>query len=415
MRVVHVSWSDFTGGAARAAVRLHDALQAAGVDSWMLVADKQGDDPRVVRHRPASRLHRVLRRWLRPPLERAWTARLARGEPLLSMNLVPTGILDAAWAMRPDVVNLHWTGFETASIEEIGRWQGPTVWTLHDMWAFSGASHYDRDEAGAVWQAGPGPGTAWRERMTWARKARAWRSARFEFVTPSRWLAGCVARSALFRGRRAEVIPNPIDLDRFRPRGAAAARERLGLPPDRPLLGFGAVGGLQDPRKGADLLKAALRELPAGLRQRRPLLCVFGQARPAAPPDMPCEVHWLGRIDDEGLMPLIYSALDVMLVPSVMDNLPLTGIEAQACGCPVVTFDATGLPEVVEHRQTGYCASAGSAAALAQGIAWVLEDDARRAALGAAARGRAETLWSPATVTRAYRSLYERAAAAKER
>jgi glycosyltransferase involved in cell wall biosynthesis len=405
LRVVHVSHSDLAGGAARAAWRLHRSLVAAGIDSRMIVADRQSHDDRVVRHWPAARTHRVMRRWLGPQARRLATL---PGGSFVSLNLLPSGIVRAAEAMEPDVVHLHWLGFETASIEEIGRIRRPAVWTLHDMWPFSGASHYEADEPSSVWRAGAAAPAGWRERSTWRRKSRAWREVPFEFIAPSHWLEQLLANSALFRGRRATVIPNTLDLERFKPCGKVLARERVGLPAERPVIGFGAVGGLWDPRKGGERLLDAVRQLPAALLQRRPLLCIFGQDRPQPLAEMPVEIRWLGRIDDERLLPLVYSALDVMVVPSVMDNLPQIGVEAQACGCPVVTFGVTGMRELVEHQRTGYLAEAGSAASLAEGMAWVLADSGRGAALGAEARRRAESLWAPAVVAGAHRALYER-------
>lgn len=411
LRVVHISQSDIGGGAAKSAWRLHRGLVDAGVDSRMLVAEKFGDDDRVIAHRPPLRRQRVLRRWMRPGIRRltSWPDRF------VSLNLLPTGIIRAAEALEPHVVHLHWLGQETASIEEIGSVGRPVVWTLHDMWPFAGASHYEPEAADAVWRVGATAARDWRERSTWLRKARAWRATPFEFVTPSRWLARLLAESALFHGRRASVIPHALDLNRFRPCGHAQSRERLGLPPDRPVIGFGAVAGLQDPRKGGAALVEALNHLSPALLERRPVACVFGQSRPAVVPNAPVEWVWLGAIQDERLMPLVYSAMDVLVVPSVMDNFPQTGVEAQACGCPVVTFAATGMPEVIEDDRTGRLAAAGSVAALADGIGWVLADADRLESLGRAARQRAEDLWSPTAVVAAYRALYERVTGATVR
>src|SRR5689334_12056667 len=214
LRVVHVSHSDLAGGAARAASRLHHSLVAAGIDSRMLVANKQGFDDDVIRYWPTRRAHRVMRRWLAAPVKRLSAL---PGDSFVSLNLLPSGILRAAEALAPDVVHLHWVGFETASIAEIGGARLPLVWTLHDLWAFAGASHYPPDTPKAVWRAGANGDGDWRERWTFRRKQRAWRTVPFNFVTPSRWLAGLLAESALFNGRRASVIPYALDLERYRP------------------------------------------------------------------------------------------------------------------------------------------------------------------------------------------------------
>lgn len=402
MKVVHVSFSDLGGGAARAAWRLHRALLDAGVDSWMLVVDRQSRDERVLAHRPSSRVHRVLRRWVRPrvwDVEDAW---FRQRRESLSLNLVPSGILEDAAALGADVIHLHWVGRETVSVAEVAHAPRPLVWTLHDMWAFGGARHYA--EPGAVPEAGL---DAW----TLARKRRHWRNLGVELITPSRWLAGLAGTSELFAGNPASPIPLALDLQRFSPYDRASARNQLGLPADRPLVAFGAVGGLADPRKGGALLVEALRQLPEEVLRRRPVACVFGQARPQVEPAVPVEWAWLGAIADERLMPVVYSSANVLAVPSLVDNFPQTGLEAQACGCPVVTFDAAGMSELIEDRRTGFLAKAGSAASLAEGLAWILSDADRARELGVEARRRAERLWTTASVVAAHREVYQRAMA----
>jgi len=117
----------------------------------------------------------------------------------------------------------------------------------------------------------------------------------------------------------------------------------------------------------------------------------------------------MGHLHDDTTLALLYSAADVTVVPSRQDNLPQSGTEAQTCGCPVVAFNVTGLPDVVEHGTTGYLAEVYSSEDLAKGIAWVLEDAERHAQLGAQARERAVLLWSPDVVVPQYLEVYQAA------
>jgi glycosyltransferase involved in cell wall biosynthesis len=103
---------------------------------------------------------------------------------------------------------------------------------------------------------------------------------------------------------------------------------------------------------------------------------------------------------------LLYSAADVMVVPSRMDNLPHTATEAQSCGVPVVAFNATGLPDVVEHRRTGYLAAPYDPVDLAHGISWVLECKSRQRHLSWASRERAVSTWNEAHIASQYAALY---------
>ena len=181
----------------------------------------------------------------------------------------------------------------------------------------------------------------------------------------------------------------------------------LGLPQEPRLVLFGAIGGGRDPRKGWDLLQPALTQVAGGVSNVHGI--IFGQSEPQLPPQLGLPLHWMGHLHDDTTLALLYSAADVTVVPSRQDNLPQSGTEAQTCGCPVVAFNVTGLPDVVEHGTTGYLAEVYSSEDLAKGIAWVLEDAERHAQLGAQARERAVLLWSPDVVVPQYLEVYQAA------
>jgi glycosyltransferase involved in cell wall biosynthesis len=116
----------------------------------------------------------------------------------------------------------------------------------------------------------------------------------------------------------------------------------------------------------------------------------------------------MGRLSDELSLCLLYSAADVVVVPSRQDNLPNTAIEAHACGTPVVAFDVGGLRDVIDHRVTGYLASPFDSDDLARGMRWVLEQ-AQGAQLRRAARDRAVGLFSGPRIAAQYAAAYRAA------
>jgi glycosyltransferase involved in cell wall biosynthesis len=328
-------------------------------------------------------------------------------------------MLPSRWAQAinrsdADVVNLHWISAEMMSIEDIGRIRKPLVWTLHDMWGFGGAEHYASDGSQARWRRGYStenrpPGTRLdMDRWTWERKRKSWRHA-MHIVCPSNWLAKCARDSILMREWSVCAIPNTLDLEVFKPQDRGFCRAALNLPPDRRIVLFGAIGGGRDPRKGYDLLLAALRWWVAQKRPQDVLCTIFGESEPHPAPELPVPIRWMGFLHDDVALALLYGAADVMIVPSRQENLVQTGTEAQACGCPVVAFDSTGNRDVVQHLTTGYLAEPFQVEDLAQGIGYVLADDARRIELGSAARERAERLWSPSTVLPQYLKIYRAA------
>ena len=64
-------------------------------------------------------------------------------------------------------------------------------------------------------------------------------------------------------------------------------------------------------------------------------------------------VHYLGKIDDENKLALLYSSADVMIVPSTEEVFGQTASESLACGTPVICFDTTGLKDLVDHQVNG--------------------------------------------------------------
>ena len=392
MKVVHLSQSDGNGGAPIAAYRLHRALRGAGVNSHMAVDQATTGDWSVAGPRgPLGRISASLR-----PRVGAAILRAAGpgGEAPRSVGVLPGGLnrrLKGA-----NIAHLHWVNSEMTSIAEIGRIAQPVVWTLHDMWPFCGTEHY---ASGEGWKTARLGGL---DRWTWRRKKRHWRQ--MQIVTPSRWLADRVAESALMADWPVRVIPNPIDLDTWAPADRDMARELLGLPRDRPIILFGAFDAGKDPRKGGDLLFAALGKLAlSGLDAD---LAIFGMLAPKEPLDLGRDVHYLGRLHDAVTIRLAYAAADVFVLPSRQDNLPNTGVEATACGRPVVAFDTGGLSDIVRHEENGYLARAFDVDDLARGIAWVLEDQGRKDALSARARSLAEERFAAPVVADQYRALY---------
>lgn len=404
MKVVHVSHSDLNGGAAIAAYRIHRALRSQGVDSTMAVNIAISGDWTV--QGPNKVTQKLIR--LRPSIGSAFRQTLKTANGVLhSVAVLPSSWPDKLNHSDVDIVHLHWVNGEMLSVADIGKLRKPVVWTLHDMWAFCGAEHYTDDQR---WREG-----YWRHnrpsyeggfdlnRWTWHRKRKYWRKP-IQIVTPSQWLADCVSKSALMADWPVTVIPNPIDTQLWQPVDKGLARQLLNLPQDVPLLLFGAGGGTADSRKGFDLLSAALDRLRGEIPGLE--LAVFGQGEPKQPPDLGFPVHYMGRLQDPLSLRVLYSAADAMVIPSRQDNLPNTGLEAHACGTPVIAFRVGGLPDIVDHLKTGYLAAPFDIEDLARGVQWVLAESDRSKVLGKAARQKALTLWTSEVVGNLYIQLY---------
>lgn len=403
-----VSHSDKGGGAARAAYRLQSALVGNGIESRMRVDSKLSDDWRV--EGPNGRLSKGWR-LLRARLGQLPT-RLQRTDNYIlhSPAVIPSNLAKELNCSDADLVNLHWVCWDMISIEDIGRINKPTVWTLHDSWAFCGSEHSPHGVDDDRYVRGYTPQSrhvrhsgADLDAWVWRRKRKAW-TRPFVVVTPSQWLANCARRSALMHEWPIASIPNALPTAVYQPWPRALARSIFGLPHDTPIILFGAMGGTSNPGKGWDLLQSALQRVAIALPKCQAV--VFGQSDPKHPPQLGMPVRYVGHLHDDSSLAMLYSAGDVMIVPSRLENLPQAATEAQACGIPVVGFDCGGMPDVVAHRTTGYLAEPYSIDDLVAGIVWVLESDERHKSLSHAARERATTLWAPNVVARSYEKVY---------
>lgn len=408
MRVVIVSYADLAGGAARGAYRLHECLLAAGVDSRMLVQRKVSEDDRVTACGGwLSRRHPAGVRWIRTRLE-TLPLRWYRGRPpctVFTPAWVPSRLAAEINRLQPDIVHFHWVGWGMLRLEDLPRIRAPIVWTLHDMWAFTGGCHYDQGCGKYEASCGACPMLgSHREhdlsRRTWSRKRHAFSKVEsLTVVGLSRWLADCAARSSLFAGRSVVNLPNPLDTSFFQPVDRIEARRKHRLPLDKKLILFGATDSTGDPRKGFDKLVAALGRLDPVTAE----LVVFGGRHGLE--HLPFRTHVLvDHIPDRDLVEL-YAAADVMVVPSLQENLAATIMEPLACGTPVVAFGIGGNVDMIDHGVNGYIAKPFDTEDLAACIGRVL-DHPDPQSLRRAARAKVETCYAYRVMGTAYRDLY---------
>lgn len=397
-------------------MRLTAALRSEGVDASLAVpAGSVGEDfvvdlggPRWLRLR--AHLDRMpLRRYPGRSIFAWW-----------SNNWLPSRIVRRIKALKPDVLHLHWIGDGLLPLRAMARVTCPVVWTLHDMWAVTGGCHATGGCARYTEGCGFCPQLRSRReddlsRRNAAAKRKSWESVCMRLVSPSRWLAGCGQQSWIHRGRRIEVIPNCVPTDRFVPRDRDDARERLGVSRDAFVIVSGNAVGVDNRLKGYAILRDALAELPRRMGGRRIVNVYFGPGDdPAAAPEG-VENRGLGFIGDEEALSWIYSAADVVAVPSLEDNLPNVAVEALACGAPLVGFASGGLVEIVATKLAGRIAAEVSATALADALVDVAAADFGGREAITHRRELAVARYAPKIVARRYIELYREILASPRR
>ena len=207
---------DSHGGAAMATYRLHRGLRSIGVDSRVLVQAKKTDDRSVIG--PSTKPEKIVAA-VRPYLDGAAT-RLYRNRQkvFFSPAWLPETLAARVAKIDPNIIHLFWINYGFLRIETLKKFKRPIVWTLHDMWPFTGGCHYD-DECGKFRQScGNCPALNSEQesdlsRRVWRRKQASWDGVPIVVVATSCWLADMARASSLFRDQRIEVIPNGLDTE----------------------------------------------------------------------------------------------------------------------------------------------------------------------------------------------------------
>lgn len=404
-RVLHISLSDYLGGADIAAGRIFEAVRAVGVDARLAVRDASGNSEGVV-ELPLPGIRRGL-----IDLSMSIAGRVQKSSNPFhrSLNIIPTGGMSIE-GFDPDLIHLHWIGSNTLSLREVQHLPVPVVWTLHDSWPFAGAEHhpsYPDDERFVTGYRRDNRVHSSRidvDGWIWRRKELTWNRS-FHLVAPSEWMADQARRSLVMGNQPIVTIPNPVDLEAFTSHDRTRERARWGIEPDEFVIVTAGMGGTGIHSKGWPLLRDALRNVASGGIQVR--LLMIGQSQ--VPADLPggvdCTVT--GVLEEPAEVGRAMSCGDVFVTTSTIESFGLVAAEASAVGVPVIAPRASGLLDVVVDGETGWFFDPGSVESLSATMleAHRMPEEVRRR--GAGGQMRAQRIWSMQVVGRQYRELYE--------
>ena len=288
------------------------------------------------------------------------------------------------------------------SINDVAKIEKPIVWTLHDMWAFLGAEHYSSQNH---WKDGYTYEKFYNlNKLIWNKKFNNW-NKKFQIVTPSTWLANCVKDSRLFRNWEVEVIPNPIDTEKWNLIDKETARKILGLSLDKKVILCCAFGDVNDPRKGLDLLIKSLSILDS--TSNNLVLLVVG-SKQINIKFKNIEIRYLGVLYDDISLKIVYNSVDILAIPSRLDNLPNVALEGQACGVPVISYNVGGFSDLVKHDFDGYLASPFDVEEFAYGIQLIIDNNIKHSTFSYNCRAKVVNEFSPSLVGSQYKNIFEK-------
>jgi len=415
MRVLIINTSERIGGAAIAANRLMDALKNNGIKAKMLVRDKQTEQISVVGLKKSWwKVWQFI--WERVVI---WKANKFKKHNLFAVDIANTGtdITSLPEFKQADVIHLHWINQGMLSLTDIRRIIDsgkPIVWTMHDMWPCTGICHHARqcDKYQQECKNCPyllnGGSPRDLSNKVFLQKKELYNNSSIVFVTCSQWLKEQAEKSALLDKHTVINIPNPININLFKPRNKQEARTRCNFPADKRIILFGAAKPT-DKRKGVDYFIESCNLLV----QKHPELkdrigiAIYGKQSEQIVPLLPFETYDLKYISSEKELVNVYNAIDLYATPSLEENLPNTIMEAMACGVPCVGFNVGGIPEMIDHLHNGYVAEYKSAEDFANGIYWTLTEG-EYDMLSEEASRKVTACYSEGTIAKKYIEVYNK-------
>lgn len=379
MKILHVNFSDNFGGAAISVMRLHKLLLKKGLDSHLLVSERNTDTKNVIcMDKTSEKIKNILKNAMTRNLKFFFKT---ENKNTHSLNIIPSNLIKIINEFDADVVNLHWLGNETLSIKQISKIKTKVVWTCHDMWPFCGAEHYTFDkrfETGYFSNNRPKYEKGYDiNRMIWQKKIKNFKKIN-NILATSKWMEKQIKNSYLFKEKKIKYIPLVLDQQLWRPiANIDSVREVFGLSNNKKIITFGSDNYSSNNRKGLDFFLMAIKKLSNNPNYE---FVIFGEnneekfRKIEKDFNLKDKIKNLYKINDETQIKLLYSISDVVVSPSILEAFGLIVYESLHMGTPCVVFNETGSETLVSHKKNGYICNYKSLDDLVNGIIWVIDN-----------------------------------------
>lgn len=404
MRIIHLNYSN-KGGNAIACDRLNESLNKNNTSSEVLTYEqylkkkynnsKFKQDLSIVNHKLKKYISIKIKDFFN--LENIYKD---------SINFFNSKIHNYINFHTSDIVNLHWICDEMISIEEIGKIKKPLVWTVNDMWPFIGSEHYTSSN---YYEKNNKNKSNFINNWLLNRKKKNFNN-NFHIVYPSKWLMEKGKNSEIFSENPTSYIPNTINTEEWIKLDKSYCKQILNFEKNKKYILFSSFSGIQDYRKGFDLLAKAL--VKTKLNSKDFCLVIMGNSDGINKyiDTNKYEHITFGQIVG-GWNPfpikIIYSACDFAIVPSRKEAFGQVVIEAGACGLPTIGFKNTGVGDIIDHEKNGLLAEDFSHENLAKCINQMLDEDSLNS-FSNNIQKKIQSVYDYKIVSEQYKLLYEK-------
>ncbi len=372
IKVLHVNYHDSKGGAAIAVQRIHEAQVLNGIKSKILVAVKETTSENVIG--PSSSIEEIKWKFLLSMNRKFEKIQKKKRYDSSSYNILPNNFYKKINKLDYDLVNLHWIGNNLIPIKSIPKINKPIIWTLHDMWPYTGTEHYTLDNRFEYGYNSKNKSQNTKgldlDRFCWNLKKKNY-PKNIRVVATSSWQAENVKKSQLLKDKKFVKIPLPLNFNFWKPLDKKVSRKNLNLPLNKKIILIGAEN-LDYKRKGLNLMKNIF---PALIRNNF-YLVAFGRITK----DFFKEIdnsHFISfnEIKSNTLdLKTLYSASDLFIAPSIQESFGQTVLEAASCCLPSICFENNGISEIINHKKNGYIAKLNNMDDFITGVNWIINN-----------------------------------------
>lgn len=377
MNIVHLVTTDI-GGAARAAIRINEAInksKSKEYNSKIIVANKSSINTNIytLEKNKFYKIKRVIYYFI----NRISLCKYSPKQPF-SNEIIGFNVLKYKEIEKADIINIHWINGGMISYSTLNKLKNSNkkiVWTLHDMWAFTGGCHYD-EECGryeskcSKCKVLNSQNKNDLSTVIQNKKSKIYSNFDINIIGCSKWISESAKKSSLLYDKYNINIPNPINVDIFKPINKEIAKDILNIKTDKKIILFGAMSSTSDKRKGFSYLLESIKKL----EKDKYLAVIFGNKNENSEIEKYIETKYIGQLLDDYSLSVLYNCADVFVAPSIQENLANTVMEALSCSVPVVAFNIGGMSDMIKHKLNGYLSKPLDSDSLTIGIKYCTEN-----------------------------------------
>lgn len=368
MKILHIT-THLTGGAALATLRIHQSLLDCDEESLVLTLEYNGRNERTVKYKPTLDF-REPKCVVKVTKSILYKANIGMGrywrmhdearkghECQYTYPVSPYRIENHPLVKWADIIHLHFCDDFINYSTFFKKVKKPIVWTLHDIGIGYGGFHYKNDYERLLSYF-----NLIENEFISIKKEALLNADNIHLVSLSQEMYDLTKGIDYIKGKPNTIIPNSVDTNCFLSLDRYKSRDDLGLPQEKIILLF-VSEYVETLSKGLNILKQVIESF----NNNNLLLGIVGNYNKETPLEDTIDTRYFGKISDPKTMSKLYSASDLLVVPSSQESFGQTPLEAMACGTPVVVFPTGAMKDYV-LPQYGVVCNECSLEALKEGI-----------------------------------------------